>query len=233
LPWGGLQTEFFEQTPEKKTSDEPSTKHGIEPVRLCASLFRARLSLDARSMGRNSKQLKERCMNIRRVALRSATATLLGAGLLSFATVATFAQTKPAGGDKPASNLEIIHEKLKADKKLIVSQYMELTESEAKKFWPVYEEYQKDLQKNNERLLRLLQSYAADYKNKSLTDEKAKTLLDEWIAFEQDEAKRRRDYAPKVLQALPAKKAARYLQIENEYRILLRYEVAGAVPLVQ
>jgi hypothetical protein len=160
-------------------------------------------------------------------------AAWLGAGVLSFATVATFAQTKPGGGDKPASNLEIIHEKLKADKKLIVSQYMELTEAEAKKFWPVYEEYQKDLQKNNERLLRLLQSYAADYKNQSLTDEKAKTLLDEWIAFEQDEAKRRRDYAPKVLQALPAKKAARYLQIENEYRILLRYEVAGAVPLVQ
>jgi hypothetical protein len=146
---------------------------------------------------------------------------------------ASFAQPKPAQGDKPASNLEIIHEKLKADKKLIVSQYMELTEAEANKFWPVYEDYQKDLQKNNERLLRLLQSYAADYNNKSLTDEKAKKLLDEWIAFEQDEAKRRSAYAPKVLQALPAKKAARYLQIENEYRILLRYELAGTVPLVQ
>ena len=171
-------------------------------------------------------------MNIN-VGLRFARAVLFGAGFLSLATGAAFAQPKPAQGDKPASNLEIIREKLKADKKLIVSQYMELTEAEAKKFWPVYEEYQKDLQKNNERLLRLLQSYAADYNNKSLTDEKAKKLLDEWIAFEQDEAKRRSAYAPKVLQALPAKKAARYLQIENEYRILLRYEVAGAVPLVQ
>lgn len=172
-------------------------------------------------------------MNIRVVALRYVKAVLLGVGLLSFAPGAVFAQPKPAQADKPASNLEIIHEKLKADKKLIVSQYMELTESEASKFWPVYDEYQKDLQKNNERLLRLLQSYAADYNNKSLTDEKAKTLLDEWIAFEQDEAKRRRDYAPKVLQVLPAKKAARYLQIENEYRILLRYELAATVPLVQ
>jgi len=143
------------------------------------------------------------------------------------------AQNKTAGGDKPASNLAIIHEKLKADKKVIVAKYMELTESEAKKFWPVYDEYQNDLQKNNERLLRLLESYAADYKNKSMTDEKAKKLLDEWIAFEQDEGKRRSAFAPKVLQALPAKKAARYLQIENEYRILLRYELAATVPLVQ
>jgi hypothetical protein len=155
------------------------------------------------------------------------------AGALTGLTAVSLAQTKSAGGDKPASNLEIVHEKLKADKKLIVAKYMELTESEAKKFWPVYEEYQNDLKKSNERLLRLLESYAADYRNKSLTDEKAKKLLDEWIAIEQEEGKRRSTHAPKVLQALPAKKAARYLQIENEYRILLRYELAATVPLVQ
>ena len=154
------------------------------------------------------------------------------AGALSGAHF-SLAQNKPSEGDKPASNLEIIHEKLKADKKLIVAKYMELTESEAKKFWPVYDEYQNDLKTTNQRLLRLLESYAADYKSKSLTDEKAKTLLNEWIAIEQDDGKRRSTFAPKVLQALPPKKAARYLQIENEYRILLRYELAGVVPLVQ
>ena len=55
--------------------------------------------------------------------------------------------------EKPANNLEIVHEKLKADKKLIVAKYLELTESEAKRFWPVYEDYQKDLQKINENQL--------------------------------------------------------------------------------
>ena len=169
---------------------------------------------------------------MRRRMVLQLVATGLAGALIGF-TQPGFAQTKSAGGDKPASNLEIIHEKLKADKKLIVSKYMELTESEAAKFWPVFEEYQKDLQKSNESLLRLLESYAAEYKNKSLTDEKAKKLLDEWIAIEQDEGKRRGAFAPKVLQALPAKKAARYLQIENEYRILLRYELAATVPLVQ
>jgi hypothetical protein len=153
--------------------------------------------------------------------------------LLMGAAAPGWAQSKSSGGDKPANNLEIIHEKLKADKKLIVSKYMELTESEAKKFWPVFEEYQKDLQKIHERLGSLLQSYAADYRGNSLTDEKAKKLLDDWIALEQDDAKQRKSYAPKVLKALPAKKAARYLQIENEYRIMLRYDLAATVPLVQ
>ena len=135
--------------------------------------------------------------------------------------------------DKSANNMEIIHQKLKADKKLNVAKYLTLTESEARKFWPIYEAYQKDLEILNERLLSLLGSYAAEYRNQTLTDAKAKKLLDEWIALDQDEAKHRGSYAPKVLQALPGKKAARYLQIENEYRILLRYELAGIVPLVQ
>ena len=135
--------------------------------------------------------------------------------------------------EKPANNLEITHEKLKADKKLIVSKYMELTDSEAKKFWPVYEEYQKDLQKLNERLGSLLQSYATEYRSNSLSDEKAKQLLDEWIAIDNDDAKRRASYVPKVMKVLPPKKAARYLQIENEYRILLKYDLAVTVPLVQ
>jgi hypothetical protein len=119
----------------------------------------------------------------------------LVAGLWPF-TISTLAQ------DKPAKNMEVVHEKLKADKKLIVTKYMVLTQSEAKNFWPVYEEYQKDLQKIDQRLLNLLQSYAADYRSQSLTDEKAKKLLEEWIVIDNDDAKRRASYVPKVMKAL-------------------------------
>ena len=104
--------------------------------------------------------------------IRTTCSAVLFVGVLGAATIPAWSQ------DKPANNMEIVHEKLKADKKLIVSKYMELTESEAKNFWPVYEEYQADLQKIDQRLLSLLQSYAADYRNKSLTDEKAQKLLD-------------------------------------------------------
>jgi hypothetical protein len=55
---------------------------------------------------------------------------------------------------------------------------MKLTESEAKGFWPIY--YQKDL--INRRIANFLESYAADFRNKSLTDDKAKKLIDEAIA---------------------------------------------------
>jgi len=160
--------------------------------------------------------------------IRTKCAAILFVGVLgAAATIPAWSQ------DKPANNMEIVHEKLKADKKLIVAKYMDLTESEAKNFWPVYDEYQKDLQKIHDRMGSLLKSYAAEYRGQSLTDEKAKTLLDDWLTLEQDDAKRRKSYVPKVLKALPAKKAARYLQIENEYRVLLNYDLAATVPLVQ
>src|SRR5512145_2443154 len=70
--------------------------------------------------------------------------------------------------DKPADNMQILRDKIRADKKLVVSLNMELTESEAKNFWPIYEQYQKDLQKLNRRITSLLESYAADFRSKTL-----------------------------------------------------------------
>lgn len=135
--------------------------------------------------------------------------------------------------DKPADNMQILREKIKADKKLLVATNMELTEAEAKNFWPIYEDYQKDLQKINERLIQALHSYAADYKNKSMTDEKAKKLTDEYLSIEQAEVKLKSSSVPKLSKALPATKVARYLQIENKIRAVIKYDLAATVPLVQ
>src|SRR6478736_8606169 len=71
-----------------------------------------------------------------------------------------------AAQDKPADNMQILRDKIKADKKLVVATNMELTESEAKGFWPIYDQYQKDLQKINQRIVALLESYAADFRGK-------------------------------------------------------------------
>jgi Spy/CpxP family protein refolding chaperone len=158
--------------------------------------------------------------------LKRNTTFLAAAMLLGFASLGS-------AQNGSANNLEIIHEKLKTDKKTIVATYMQLTDSEADKFWPVYEAYQKDLQQINQRLVQLLQSYATDYRNQSLTDDKAKKLLDTWIAIDNDDAKRRASYVPRLMEVLPPKKAARYLQIENEFRILVKYDLAVNVPLVQ
>ena len=101
----------------------------------------------------------------RRVILQLITASFLFA--LTQLTQSGLAQTKAPATDKPASNLEIVHEKLKADKKLTVAKYMDLTESEAAKFWPVYEEYQKDLQGSNEKLRKLLEDRKSTRLNSS------------------------------------------------------------------
>ena len=138
-----------------------------------------------------------------------------------------------AAQDKPADNMQILRDKLKADKKLVVATNMELTESEAKAFWPIYEQYQKELQKINQRIGKVLDSYAADARSKSLTDDKAKKLIDEAVAIEQAESNLKSTFAPKLSKALPVKKVARYLQIENKIRALVRYDLAQGVPLMR
>jgi len=134
---------------------------------------------------------------------------------------------------KLADDMQILLEKVKADKKLLVATNMELTESEAKGFWPVYEQYQKDLAAINQRILKLIESYAADYRASTLTDEKAKKLVDELIAIEQTEAGLKPSFVPKLRKVLPEKKVARYLQIENKIRAAVKYELAAQVPLAQ
>ena len=135
--------------------------------------------------------------------------------------------------DKPADNMQILRDKIKGDKKLVVATNMELTESEAKGFWPIYDAYQKDLQKINRRMANLLDSYAADFRTKSLTDDKAKKLIDEALSIEQAEADLKGTYAAKLGKVLPAKKVARYLQSENKIRAVIKYDIAQGVPLVQ
>jgi predicted outer membrane protein len=135
--------------------------------------------------------------------------------------------------DKPADNMQILRDKIKADKKLVVATNMELTESEAKSFWPVYDEYQKDLQNINRRIAGLLDRYAADFHSKSLTDDKAKKLIDEALAIEQAEANLKSSYAPKLSKVLPVRKVARYLQIENKIRAVIKYDLAQGVPLMR
>ena len=138
-----------------------------------------------------------------------------------------------AAQDKPADNMQILRDKIKADKKLVVASNMELTESEAKNFWPIYDEYQKELQKINRRIVGLLESYADDFRSNKLTDDKAKKLIDEANAIEQAEVNLKSTFAPKLSKALPVIKVARYLQIENKIRAVVKYDLAQGVPLMK
>ena len=131
------------------------------------------------------------------------------------------------------TNMEILRQKIKADKKLVVAENLKLTDAEGAKFWPVYEAYQKDLQQTNERFAAVILTYADAYNKGPITNENAKQLLDEYLAIDDAEAKLKDATTPKILAALPAMKAARYIQIENKIRAVVNYELAAAIPLVE
>jgi hypothetical protein len=127
--------------------------------------------------------------------------------------------------------MDIVREKIRADKKLMVSEEMELTEKEANAFWPVYERYQKDLQRINDRTLALIKEYSENYK--TMTDAMAKKLLGDMLKIETDRLNLKRSYLLNFEKALPAKKVARYYQIENKIEAVVKYELAKAIPLVK
>jgi hypothetical protein len=144
--------------------------------------------------------------------------------------------TSVAMAQTPATattNMEILRQKIKADKKLVVAQYLQLTDAEGGTFWPVYDAYQKDLQQVNQRLASVIQAYADAYNKGPVANDVAKKLLDDALAVDEAELKLKSSYMPKILGALPITKAARYIQIENKIRAAIRYELADGIPLVQ
>jgi hypothetical protein len=147
--------------------------------------------------------------------------------IVALVAIPVFAQEKPAD-----TNMQILLDKVKADKKLVVAANMELNDAEGKAFWPIYEAYQKDLQAINDRLGKTTLAYAGAYNNNTLTDAMAKQLTNEALTIDQDEITMRKTYAVRLNRVLAGKKVARYLQIENKIRAAIRYELAAGIPLV-
>jgi hypothetical protein len=130
-----------------------------------------------------------------------------------------------------SDNMQILIEKIKADKKLLVAENMQLSEAEAKKFWPVYQQFQDELYILRVRSLKLIENYADNYK--SMTNDVAKKLLDEYLTIERLRQKVRESYLKKFRKVLPEMKVARYYQIENKISAVVNYEIAKEIPLVK
>jgi hypothetical protein len=133
--------------------------------------------------------------------------------------------------EKPADNMQLVLEKIRADKKLLVAENLQLTEAEAKGFWPVYGKYQDELFLLRARTGKLIKDYAAAYEQ--MTEETAKKLLDELVRIETLGPKLRRAYLPKFRAVLPEVKVVRYYQIENKISAVLLYELGANIPLMK
>jgi hypothetical protein len=133
--------------------------------------------------------------------------------------------------DKPADNMEVLREKLRADKKAVVAEVLQLTEGEAKEFWPVYNAYQSDMVSHYDRLLKLIETYAQSYE--TMTDATATSLLKQYLGLERDHVAILTSYLPRFQKVLPPKKVAKLYQVENKARALVNYELARGIPIVK
>jgi len=133
--------------------------------------------------------------------------------------------------DKSADNMEIVRSAARAEKKKLVAENMQLTQSEAQAFWPVYDSYQNELRQLNDRSIKLIEDYAKNYQ--TMSDSMARTLLDEFLAVEADHVKLRQAYVANFMQALPPKKVARYYQLENKIDAVIDFDLARQIPLVR
>jgi hypothetical protein len=117
------------------------------------------------------------------------------------------------------------------DKRALVAEKMQLTPEESRRFWPVYDNLQKELTRLNRERNVSLEILAN--RDKPPSDAYAKQVVNDLMAIEEQEVKAMRKASNAAMRALPPRKAARYLQIENKLRAAQDYEIAVAFPLVQ
>jgi hypothetical protein len=134
------------------------------------------------------------------------------------------------------TDMQALRAAVRADKKALVASTLQLTPAEAKKFWPLYDEYQRNLDMTNRRRVVAVERLIVQDKPES--DLFAKNFINELIVVDEAEIKARRTLHNRLMRGvpsriLPPKKAARYLQLESKIRAVQAYDVAATVPLVK
>lgn len=148
----------------------------------------------------------------------------------ALSVIATLVICLPAYGQN-AGETQAVRADIQAERTKIVAANLQLTEPEAAKFWPLYNEYRAKHSQIGDRAIALINDFAANYD--ALTDEKAKDLLKRQFDIEEDRSKLQRSYAGKFEKVLSPKKVARYYQIERKLDAMVAYEAAKAIPLAQ
>ena len=155
--------------------------------------------------------------------------TLVAVSLAALVAVPALAQD--SSQNRPADNSQMVREKLQADKKLAVAQSLALTQAESTAFWPIYNAYQADQGRVMDRMIKVINDYAATYQ--TMTDSTARRLLESTIGIYRDRQALMESYLPKFRAVLPERKVARYYQIEQKIRAMLDYELASQIPLIR
>jgi hypothetical protein len=128
------------------------------------------------------------------------------------------------------SYIELLRANVQAEKTAVVSQVMQLDDAQAAKFWPIYREYNFELQKLNDKKLAGIQDYAKNYD--SMTDKRANELALLALDLENQRLDLKRTYYEKIRDQLGGVIAARFLQVENQLLMIIDLQIASQLPIV-
>jgi len=154
------------------------------------------------------------------------------AGAIAFTAPSTraVAQRETATGYDVEKDIALLRRNLRSEKKKLIAANLPLTETEATKFWPVYDQYAAEMSKHYDDFYSVIKEYAA--KQKTLTDAEAIGMIKRWTDIQIELAKTRQKYVPLVEKVIPGKKAALFFQIDRRLYALMDLQVASQVPLV-
>jgi hypothetical protein len=143
-------------------------------------------------------------------------------------------QAPPPPPDAKAEAMEEIRltrVAIQAGRQAIVTEAMDLTPAEMETFWPLYREYRLEAAKIGDRIVGLIERYAANYDN--LTNEAANKLLNDFVKIERARVDLKAKFLPRFKKVLPATKVVRFYQLENKMDIAVLNEMAEQIPLVK
>ena len=141
-----------------------------------------------------------------------------------------FAQRETSTGVSVDKDIELLRRDLRSEKKKIIAMNVPLTETEATKFWVIYDQYAAEMSKHYDAFYAVIKDYAAN--QKTLTDDQANVMIKKWSDIQVDLAKTRQKYVPLFAKVLPGKKEALFLQIDRRLYALLDIQIASEIPLV-
>jgi hypothetical protein len=127
--------------------------------------------------------------------------------------------------------IELLRSDVKTKKVAIITEVIQFTNEEANAFWPIYREYDLELAKIGDARIALIKDYAQHYE--TMTDEKAKELVQRALKLEGKRTKLKRKYFRRFDKALSSKTVAKFFQLENQINLLIDLQIASELPLIK
>jgi len=127
--------------------------------------------------------------------------------------------------------LQLLRKDIRSIKKQLIAENLTLTDSEAPKFWQVYEQYSAETERINDTRTAIIKEYSEDYG--TLTDDQADSLIRRWLDTDIEQTKLRQQYMPIFRKVLPGKKAATFFQLDRRISTMIDLQLTSQIPLAQ